>query len=164
MSEKITATHERVDDIPVIIGQLKKMRVAELLDKHFPTNGNWSGLSLGWVAVVWLTFILCEGDHRLYQVEAWVREHLRTLSRLLGRKVEPRDLTDDRLARVLDYLSVDERWAECERELNRRVLRVYDLKAQVARLDSTTASAFVTPEGLFQLGHESRIIVPIYRS
>jgi hypothetical protein len=51
MSKKITATHERVDDIPVIIVQLKKMRVAELLDKHFPTNGNGSGLSLGGVAV-----------------------------------------------------------------------------------------------------------------
>jgi hypothetical protein len=29
MSTKITAIHERVDDIPVIIAQLKKMRVAE---------------------------------------------------------------------------------------------------------------------------------------
>src|SRR5881296_1568445 len=61
MSTKITAIHERVDDIPVIIAQLKRMRVAELLDKHFPTNGNWTGLSLGWVTVVWLTFIISEG-------------------------------------------------------------------------------------------------------
>lgn len=53
MSKKITATHERVDDIPAIIAHLKKMCVAELLDQHFPTNGNWQGLSLGWTTVVW---------------------------------------------------------------------------------------------------------------
>jgi hypothetical protein len=29
MSKKITATHERVDDIPAIIAHLKNMRVAE---------------------------------------------------------------------------------------------------------------------------------------
>src|SRR5262245_42977670 len=62
MSPKITATHERIDDIPAIIAHLKKMRVAEGLDNHFPTNGNWEGLSLGWTTVVWLTFILSEGD------------------------------------------------------------------------------------------------------
>jgi hypothetical protein len=44
MSEQITITHERTDDIPVIIAFLLKMRVAELIDKHFPTNGNWTGL------------------------------------------------------------------------------------------------------------------------
>src|SRR5436309_9038019 len=101
-------------DIPVIIAQLKKMRVAALLDHHFPTNGNWTGLSLGWVTVVWLTFILSEGDHRLYHVEQWVKEHQRTLSRCLGRRVKPRDCTDDRLATVLDYLSVTENWGEFE--------------------------------------------------
>ena len=58
MSQKITATHERVDDIPAIIAHLKKMRVAELLNTHFPTNGNWEGLSLGWTTVVWLAFLL----------------------------------------------------------------------------------------------------------
>ena len=62
MSEHITITHERTDDIPAIIAFLLKMRVAELIDKHFPTNGNWTGLSLGQMLVVWLTFIISEGD------------------------------------------------------------------------------------------------------
>src|SRR5712691_5371797 len=153
MSQKITATHERVDDIPVIIAQLKKMRVAELLDKHFPTNGNWTGLSLGWVTVVWVTFILSEGAHRLYHVEPWVKAHQRTLSRCIGRRVKPRDFTDDRLATVLDYLSVEACWLAFECELNASLIRVYHLQPRVARVDSTTAAAFVTPEGLFQLGH-----------
>jgi len=153
MSKKITATHERVDDIPAIIAHLKKMRVAELLDQHFPTNGNWQGLSLGWTTVVWLAFILSEGDHRLYRVEPWVTAHLSTLRRCLDRKVRPRDLADDRLATILDYLCVAERWVAFERELNQSVLRVYDLQGHLVRVDTTTAAAYVTPAGLFQLGH-----------
>ena len=153
MSKTITATHERVDAIPAIIAHLKKMRVAEVLDTHFPTNGNWQGLRLGWTTVVWLTFILSEGDHRLYRVEPWVKEHPRTLRRCIGIKVRPRDLTDDRLATILDYLCVAERWGACERALTASVLRVYDLRGRVVRVDTTTAAAYVTPAGLFQLGH-----------
>ena len=153
MSKKITATHERVDDIPAIIAHLKKMCVAELLDQHFPTNGNWQGLSLGWTTVVWLAFILSEGDHRLYRVEPWVKAHLSTLRRCLDRQVRPRDLADDRLATILDYLCVAERWVAFERELNQSVLRVYDLQGRLVRVDTTTAAAYVTPAGLFQLGH-----------
>jgi transposase len=153
MSKKITATHERVDDIPAIIAHLKKMRVAELLDNHFPPNGNWQGLSLGKTTVVWLAFILSEGDHRLYRVEPWGKAHQRTLSRCLGSEVKPRDLTDDRLATTLDYLAVAERWIAFERDLNQFVLRVYDLQGRVVRVDTTTAGAYVTPEGMFQLGH-----------
>ncbi len=149
----IKATHERVDDIPAIVAHLIKMRLAQLLDKHFPTNGNWTGLSLGWVTLIWITYLLSEGDHRLYHVEDWVREHHRTLSKLIGKPVRPRDFNDDRLARVLDYLCVSENWVAFERELNQTTLRVYDLTGRWTRIDTTTASAFVTPEGMFQLGH-----------
>ena len=45
---------ERSDDIPLLLAQIQKMDVAALLDKHFPTHGNWQGLSLGTVAVGWL--------------------------------------------------------------------------------------------------------------
>lgn len=153
MSKKIAAIHERVDDIPVIIAQLQRMRVAKLIDKHFPTNGNRTGLSLGQMCVVWLTFILSEADHRLNQVEAWVAEHQVTLSRSLSCQLERRDCTDDRLATGLDYLSVTEYWESFETELNGLQLRVYDLTTDRVRLDTTTASAFVTPDGMFQLGH-----------
>ena len=61
MSEQITVTHERTDDIPVILAFLQQMRVAEVIDKHFPTHGQWTGLSLGQMLSVWLTFILSEG-------------------------------------------------------------------------------------------------------
>jgi len=54
---------------------------------------------------------------------------------------------------VLDYLSVTENWGEFECALNQHVIRVYHLQARMARVDSTTVAAFVTPEGLFQFGH-----------
>jgi transposase len=153
MPTKIQASHERVDDIPVIIALLLKMRVVELIDQHFPTNGNRTGLSLGQMCVIWLTFILTQADHRLNQVEPWVAEHQQTLSRCLDCEVQPRDCTDDRLATGLDYLCVGENWGPFEMDLNRTVIRAYDLRPQRARIDTTTASAFVTPEGMFQLGY-----------
>jgi hypothetical protein len=154
MSTNITATHERVDDIPAIIAHLKNMRVAELLDNHFPPNSHWQGLSLGKTTVVWLAFLLSEGDHRLSRVEPRGKAHQRTLSRGLGSAVQPRDLTDERLATTLDSLAVAERWAAFERDLNQSVLRVDDWQGRVVRVDTTTAKAYVTPE---------RIIVPICR-
>jgi transposase len=123
------------------------------VDKHYQPNGHWQGLSLGETTVVWLAFILSEGDHRLSRVEPWVTAHRRTLSRCIGRKVTPRDLTDDRLATTLDSLSVADCWVAFERALNQSVLRVYDLQGRVVRVDTTTVAAYVTPEGLFQLGH-----------
>jgi transposase len=153
MSKTITATHEQVDDIPAILTPLKNMRVAALLDKHFPTNGKWQGLRLGGVTVIWLTSILSEGDHRLSQVESWVKTHQRPRSRCVDQWIKARDFHAERLATVRDYLCVEAHWGECERALNARVVRVDDLRPQVARVDSTTASAFVSPAGMLQLGH-----------
>ena len=33
------------------------------------------------------------------------------------------------------------------------MLRVYDLQGRLVRIDTTTAAAYVTPAGMFQLGH-----------
>ena len=57
------------------------------------------------------------------------------------------------MATILDYLSVAERWGAFERALNQSVLRVDDLQGRVVRVDTTTAAAYVTPEGIFHLGH-----------
>src|SRR5256712_11941812 len=99
MSEQITITHERTDAIPVILAFLRQMRVAALLDKHDPTHGHGTGLSLGQMLSVWLTCILSEGDHRLSHVEPWIAAHQQTLSCWLNQQVLPPDRTDDRLAR-----------------------------------------------------------------
>src|SRR6266446_4007040 len=155
MHPTITATHERIDDRPVIIAHLKHMRVAPVLDNPFPTNGHGSGVSLGWVTGIWLTCMLSEGDHRRARVEPWGRAQQRTRSRLSGSQGKPRAVHDDRWATGLDSLRVETRWVACERERHQRVRRVDDLQARVARLDTTTAAACVTPEGLCQLGHST---------
>src|SRR5437870_3192174 len=112
-------TVERIDDIPLLLAQLERTRVRELLDWHFPVHGNWRGLSLGWTATLWLTYLLSQGDHRLNQVEPWAMGRLETLRQCTGQGVDRLDLTDDRLAAVLQALADDDRWARCEAALTR---------------------------------------------
>lgn len=155
MAETLTVISERVDDIPLLLAHLERMGVQPLLDKHFPTHGNWEGLSLGGVIVVWLTHILSEADHRLNHVQAWAEPRRETLSRGTGEAVRALDFSDDRLAEVVRALSDDAQWDAFEGALNQRLLRVYALSPKSARLDSTSASGYwsVNPEGLFQFGH-----------
>src|SRR6202790_3007651 len=137
MNENEPLTIERIDDVPLLLTQLDHMQVAKLLDRHFPTHGNWQGLSLGMVSVVWLSHLLSEGDHWLNHVEPWAAQHLTGLQACLGQEVRSLDFTDDRLATVLDYLSDDERWQACERELAQHLIRVYDLRPSRVRVDRT---------------------------
>ena len=155
MSGELTITTEQVDDFPVLIAQTERMAVPELLDRNFTVHGNWQGLSLGWIGTTWLGHILSVGDHRLNHVQPWVEKNPLTVQRSIQQAVTGLDFTDDRLESVLDALSDDVGWAAFETELNQRTLRVYDLKAEVVRVDSSTASGYVsvTEDGLFQFGH-----------
>ena len=155
MTEMLTVISERVDDIPVLLAQSARMGLQPLLDEHFPTHGNWLGLSLGWVGTTWLGHILSQADHRLNHVQPWVEKRQTTLASCIGQPVRGLDFSDDRLGDVLHALSDNVRWDAFESALNRRLLRVYDLQPELVRLDSTTASGYwcVTSDGLFQLGH-----------
>jgi transposase len=155
MTTSASLTVERIDDVPLLLAQMERMGIRELLDRHFPVHGSWLGLSLGWTATLWLAHLLSEGDHRLNRVEPWAVAHLTTLRQCTGQFVDRLDLTDDRLAAVLRALADDDHWAACESALTSRLLRVYDLAAAPVRLDMTTASSeqLVTPDGLFQFGY-----------
>jgi transposase len=155
MDEMQPLTIERIDDVPILLAQLERMQVANLLDRHFPTHGNWQGLSLGTVSVVWLSHILSEGDHWLNHVQPWANQRLNCLQACLGQEMRSLDFSDDRLASVLDYLSDDEQWQTFEQELGQHLIRVYDLHPKRVRVDSTTISGYVhpSPDGLFQFGH-----------
>jgi transposase len=131
------------------------MGVQPLWDEYFPTHGNWQGLSLGQVATVGLTPILSEANHRLNPAQSWVEKRLTTLSHCIGQEVGALDFSDDRLEDVVRLLSEDKAWVLFEEALNQRLIRVYELRPERVRLDSTRGSGYweVSPEGLFQFGH-----------
>jgi len=155
MTEELTVITERVDDIPLLLAQQERMGIAELIDEHFAPHGNWQGLSPGQTLAVWLAHIVSEADHRLNHVQPWAAKLVETLRTCLGQAVGELDFTDDRLALLLTALSDNRRWVAFESALNGRLLRVYDLRAERVRVDSTTAAGYwqVTDEGLFQFGY-----------
>jgi transposase len=147
--------NERVDDIPLLIGQQQKMGMAEVIDAIITPHWRRQGLSVGQTITAWLSFILSESDHRLSYVEPWVATHLETLKRSLNPDLTVQDFSDDRLGDILRYLSDDVSWAAIEQELGRRTIRVYQLPQRTVRLDSTTVSLHHDPEGteLIRYGH-----------
>src|SRR5437867_7515936 len=92
-----TIITERVDDIPLLLEQMQRLGLPTLFGTHFPTHGNWTGLSLGWVSTIWLSAIVSRGDHRMVHVEPWVSQRLDTLEATTGQTVRRVDFADDRL-------------------------------------------------------------------
>jgi len=146
---------ERVDDVALLIGQMVKMGLPEVLDRHIPRHWTQRGLSWGWTAVIWLAYIVTEGDHRKVSVETYLKGMHHTLSRLTAQVIEPLDFSDDRLSHLLKHLSKPAYWHAIERDLNGRSIEVYDLSQDVIRCDATTVSSDhkVTEGGLVQFGH-----------
>jgi transposase len=126
MTERPVIVSERVDDIPLVVAQMRRMDLPALLDSHVVTHGNRQGLSLGWTTVVWLAHVLSQADHRLNQVQEWTARRLETLRACTGQPVQELDLSDDRLADVLRTLAADAPWVRFERGLGQSLLRVYD--------------------------------------
>ncbi|HVE74175.1 MAG TPA: transposase [Mycobacteriales bacterium] len=156
MAEHLRLTHERVDDIPLLVGLSGQVSLPEVLDRHLGTHGHHQGLSNGWLATVWLAFILSEGDHRKSSVQDWADRHQQTLERLLGQPIRSGlEFNDDRLGIVLHRLSKDTAWEALEAELWQSTLAVYDLELSRVRLDSTTSYGYHAPTdgGLMQRGH-----------
>ena len=155
MPQATSVISERVDDIPLLIEQMRHMQLISLLDKHFKPHGNWQGLTPGELSVLWLTYILSEGDHRLNQVEGWLQAHRVTLQTCLSPQTRRLDASDDHLAHLLDLLSDDTGWASFEQDCAQTLMHTYALLPRLHRADSTSASGYgqVTPDGLFQFGH-----------
>jgi transposase len=156
MSEQtLEVETEAVDDIPILIAKLERMRIRELAGQHFVPHGNWRGSSVGQVVLVWLVYILSQGDHRLSHVQEWVKSREKTLSACLKNTIRAEDFSDDRLEIILGMLGEDKNWQLFERDMTQSILRVYDLKGNLIRLDSTSGSGYwnVTEDGLFQFGH-----------
>jgi transposase len=87
---------ERVDDVALLIGQMVTMGLPEVLDRHIPRHWRQRGLSWGWTAVIWLAYILTEGDHRTVSVATSRKGMHHTLRHLTAQVIEPLDCSDDR--------------------------------------------------------------------
>ncbi len=157
MIEQIDAIEsERVDDIPLLLAVIKKMGIIDIINEQFEQHGNWEGLAAGYIVAIWLTYILSEGDHRKSYLQEWVaeREHTLLYSLDIG-EINDLDFTDDKLSIILNKFSDDAVWQKSECEVNKRIIRVYDLDLEIVRIDTTTASSYgqITEDGLLQFGH-----------
>lgn len=155
MTQKLILQHERVDDIPLIIGLANKLHLAQVLNHHMGTHRLQRGLHNGQLAVGWLAYILSQADHRKSAVRDWANSLPHTLAYLLGHPVREVEFSDDRLGGVLSRLSDDETWEAIERDLWAATVAVYELPLAGIRLDSTTSYGYhqVTDTGLMQRGH-----------
>lgn len=148
--------NEQVDDIPLLLAVIKQMGLIDIFNEQFKQHGNWEGLAIGHIIAVWLAYILSEGDHRKSYVQEWVAERKHILLYSLDvDEINELDFTDDKLAYILNKFSDDVPWQRSECEVNKRIIRVYDLDLEVIRIDTTTASSYsqVTEGGLIQFGH-----------
>jgi hypothetical protein len=76
MNRVLTIETEHADDLTVLLAQLDKVQVSNLLDEHFPSYGNWQRASLGTKSIVWLSHILSQANHKLKHVQLWVENRL----------------------------------------------------------------------------------------
>src|SRR5512133_3941891 len=148
-------THQRVDDVPLLLGFLIKLQLPEILDRHCPPHPLHQGLSNGWLITVWIAYILSRADHRKAPVQSWAKKLHHTLETFVGQPILPVEFGDDRLTLVLKRLGAPAAWEALEADLWHAHCEVYALPVERVRLDATTSCGYhtVTDDGLMQLGH-----------
>jgi transposase len=153
-ADTLSLTHERVDDIPLLLGFMQQLNFPDLLERRLGSHHLHRGLSNGWLATVWLAFLLSQSNHRKVSVQDWTRNHPHTLETLIGQALRPIEFADDRLSIVLRRLH-DADWSALEADLWQATCEVYEISYQCVRLDSTTSFGYhtITPDGLMQRGH-----------
>ena len=149
---------ERIDELPIILAMLKKLRVQEIIDKHFSPHGNWTGLSYGQLAVLFITYVLHSLTHRLYGMEPWLNQHKTVIQKITGWKIGDKDATDDRLGILTGCLGKnDEKSYDFQQDLNQHTIVAHELPTNIARYDTTSYN--VTHEigndenGILRFGH-----------
>ncbi|EAY28366.1 IS1634 family transposase [Microscilla marina] len=150
---------ERVDDIPLLVAKLEESNLSQHLNRYFPDHGNWTGLDGGKLAVVFLTYVLSLGDHRLNHVESWAGERLFTLRHSLNAaNLTQKDFTDDRLGSLMERFSDESKWDKFEADHNKEMLDIYDLRPskEVVRLDALIVQSFRDQGEHFKRGYSKQ--------
>jgi transposase len=150
----LTMQHERVDDIPLLIGLMQKLHLPEVLERGLGSHHLHQGISNGLLTCGWLAFILSAANHCKVSVEGWAQNHQHTLETLLGQSLRPVEFSDDRLSIILRRFH-DADWGALEADLWQATFEVYEVPIDCVRLDSTTSCGYHTtePDGVMQLGH-----------
>jgi transposase len=148
---------ERVDEIPLILNWLMKMRTAEMIDAVWHSHGNWQGLSYGQLAVLFITYVVYTLNHRLSGMEDWVMKHKIVLEKITGWTILDKDATDDRLGAMMGTLGgKQEKISAFQKENGKHVIQAYELPTELARYDTTSFNVHHCPEkngnGLFNFG------------
>jgi len=150
---------ERVDDIPLLVAELEKSKLSELLNQYFPDHGNWSGISSGKVTVGFLTYILSCSDHRISHVETWAQERLLALRHSLSAEhLSSKDFTDDKLGSLLDRYSDEDSWSDFEHAHNQTLINIHNLNLtnEAIRVDAMITQSHREVKGDFQFGHSKQ--------
>jgi transposase len=155
MRPALNIQSERIDDIVVLLHVMMQMELPQLLNQHLPRHWKQQGLDWGWVIVIWLAYIVSQGDHRKVVVRDWVEQRRQSIEQVCGIELRATDFSDDRLSIVLKHLSETVVWQGIEADLTGRTLRIYRLAPATVRLDATTISGahLVNEAGLFQFGY-----------
>ncbi len=153
-TQPVIVKQERIDDIPLLLGMMRRMKIAETLDKHLGHHHLHEGLSNGNLAVGWLAYLLSESDHRKSAVQTWANRTPVTLESYFGTPLRPHEFSDDRLGILLKNLAAAD-WDDIEADLFHSCFEVYELPKDVFRLDTTTSCGYhsIEPDGIMQLGH-----------
>ena len=153
-TQPVIVQQERIDDIPLLVGMMGRMKIAEILDKHLGRHHLHQGLSSGNLALGWLAYILSQADHRKSAVEDWANALPHTHQSLFGSPLRLNEFSDDRLGLLLDNLAAAD-WDALEADLFHSCFDLYELPKEVFHVDATTTCGYHTIEsdGLLQLGH-----------
>jgi transposase len=137
-------TSERSDDIPLLLHQLQQLQIAEIIDGCLPaSHGNRQGLSYGQLSVLFLSYIMSQGDHRLCAVEDWSNQHIQTLMTGSGWSIKAKDASDDRLSALLEVIGRQiESREQIEQQLGQRMIQAYELPTEIARCDTSSFSVY----------------------
>jgi transposase len=152
----LSLQHERVDDIPILLGFLQQLNFPDILERQLGSHHLHRGLPNGWLATVWIAFLLSQANHRKVSVQDWAGSHLHTLETLLGQSLRSVEFSDDRLSIILRRLSEAD-WQALEEDLWLATCEVYQISYDCVRLDSTTSYGYheILPDGIMQRGHST---------
>ena len=68
MEEPMQIQTEIIEDVVLLVEQIKQMSLPEILDEQIERHWKEKGLSWGWTISIWLVHIISQGDHRKLEV------------------------------------------------------------------------------------------------